>query len=71
MVFGGALPPFGNNNNNDDDNGENNNNANPAARLQAMRAANCIKVLGKGVIKVVHRVDDARENCSLGKRQRK
>ena len=38
-----------------------------ASRLQALRAANCIKILGKGVIKVVHRVDDARENNSLGK----
>ena len=40
-----------------------------ASRLQALRAANCIKILGKGVIKVVHRVDDARENNSLGKCQ--
>lgn len=36
-----------------------------ASRLQALRAANCIKILGKGVIKVVHRVDDARENNTL------
>ena len=36
------------------------------ARLQAMRAASCIRVLGKGVIRVVHRVDEARESCHLG-----
>uniref|UniRef100_A0A0K2U7U6 Uncharacterized protein n=1 Tax=Lepeophtheirus salmonis TaxID=72036 RepID=A0A0K2U7U6_LEPSM len=36
-------------------------------RLQNLRAANGIKVLGSGVIKVVNRVEDARENSSLGK----
>ncbi|CAB4066740.1 unnamed protein product [Lepeophtheirus salmonis] len=34
-------------------------------RLQNLRAANGIKVLGSGVIKVVNRVEDARENSSL------
>ena len=38
------------------------------ARLQTMRAASCIRILGKGVIRVVHRVDDARESCRLGER---
>ncbi len=38
-----------------------------AARIQALRAASCVKVLGKGVIRVVHRVDDAKENNNLGK----
>ena len=37
-----------------------------ANRVQAVRAANCIKILGKGVIRVVQRVDDARENNNLG-----
>ena len=37
------------------------------ARIQAVRAAGCIKLLGKGVIKVVHRIDDARVNNELGK----
>jgi hypothetical protein len=46
---------------------DNNGPRDEAGRLQALRAANCIKVLGKGVIKVVHRVDDARENNILGK----
>eukprot|EP00094_Tigriopus_californicus_P001556 TCALIF_01504-PA protein Name:"Protein of unknown function" AED:0.25 eAED:0.25 QI:198/0.5/0.33/0.66/0.5/0.66/3/0/146 len=36
-----------------------------ATRLQALRAANCLKVLGKGVIRVVHRVEEARESCKL------
>eukprot|EP00095_Tigriopus_kingsejongensis_P010429 maker-scaffold294_size218657-snap-gene-0.18 protein:Tk10429 transcript:maker-scaffold294_size218657-snap-gene-0.18-mRNA-1 annotation:"leucine-rich repeat-containing protein 40 isoform x2" len=36
-----------------------------ATRLQAMRAANCLKILGKGVIRVVHRVEDARESNDL------
>ena len=39
----------------------------PANRIQALRAASCIKLLGKGVIRVVHRVDDAKENNQLGK----
>jgi hypothetical protein len=36
-----------------------------AARIAAFRAASCVKILGKGVIRVVHRVDDARENNNL------
>jgi hypothetical protein len=44
---------------------DNNGPRDEASRLQALRAANCIKILGKGVIRVVHRVDDARENNSL------
>ncbi len=40
--------------------------AEAAARIQALRAASCIKILGKGVIRVVHRVDDAKENNRLG-----
>jgi hypothetical protein len=39
-----------------------------AARIAAFRAASCVKILGKGVIRVVHRVDDARENNNLGKK---
>ena len=46
---------------------DNNSPRDEASRLQALRAANCIKILGKGVIRVVHRVDDARENNTLGK----
>ena len=45
---------------------EDTNRNNAAARIQALRAASCVKVLGKGVIRVVHRVDDAKENNSLG-----
>jgi len=44
---------------------DNNSPRDEASRLQALRAANCIKILGKGVIRVVHRVDDARENNNL------
>lgn len=44
---------------------DNNSPRDEASRLQALRAANCIKILGKGVIRVVHRVDDARENNTL------
>ena len=47
---------------------DNNSPRDEASRLQALRAANCIKILGKGVIRVVHRVDDARENNILGKK---
>ena len=36
------------------------------SRIQALRAASCIKVLGKGVIRVVKRVDAARESNKLG-----
>ena len=43
-----------------------NNQRDEASRIQALRTANCIKILGKGVIRVVHRVDDARENNALG-----
>ena len=43
------------------------NNRNAVSRFQALRAANAVKILGKGVIKVVHRVDDAKENNNLGK----
>jgi len=32
---------------------------------QAMRTARCVKILGKGVVKVVHRCDDAKENHNL------
>jgi len=32
---------------------------------QAMRSARCVKLLGKGVVKVVHRCDDAKENNTL------
>lgn len=32
---------------------------------QAMRTARCVKLLGKGVVKVVHRCDDALENNNL------
>lgn len=34
-------------------------------RRQAMRTARCVKILGKGVVKVVHRCDDAKENHNL------
>ena len=43
------------------------NNRNALNRFQALRAASAVKILGKGVIKVVHRVDDAKENNNLGK----
>ncbi len=36
-------------------------------RRQAMRTARCVRILGKGVVKVVHRCDDAKENNVLGK----
>jgi len=36
-----------------------------SSRMQAVRAANVIKILGKGVIRVVHRIDDAKENSNL------
>ena len=39
---------------------------NAKARIQALRAASCVKILGKGVIRVVRRVDDAKENNNLG-----
>jgi len=34
-------------------------------RRQAMRTARCVKILGKGVVKVVHRCDDAKHNNCL------
>jgi len=34
-------------------------------RRQAMRTARCVKMLGKGVVKVVHRCDAAKENNEL------
>lgn len=34
-------------------------------RRQAMRTARCVKILGKGVVKVVHRCDEAKENNTL------
>merc|ERR1719309_1918553 len=34
-------------------------------RRMAMRTARCVKILGKGVVKVVHRCDDAKENNNL------
>ncbi len=30
------------------------------------RTARCVKILGKGVVKVVHRCDQAKENNTLG-----
>jgi len=54
MVFTGD---FGNDLTNADINDSN--------RRQAMRTARCVKILGKGVVKVVHRCDDAKENENL------
>ncbi len=34
------------------------------------RTARCVKILGKGVVKVVHRCNDAKENSNLGQFQR-
>ena len=34
-----------------------------------VRTARCVKMMGKGVVKVVHRCDDAKENNNLGERQ--
>lgn len=34
-------------------------------RRQAMRTARCVKMMGKGVVKVIHRCDDAKENNNL------
>lgn len=31
-----------------------------------VRTARCVKILGKGVVKVVHRCDEAKENENLG-----
>jgi len=54
MVFSGD---FGNDITNSD--------MNESSRRQAMRTARCVKILGKGVVKVVHRCDEAKENESL------
>lgn len=35
------------------------------ARIQALRSANLVRVSGRGVVRVVRRVDDARENNNL------
>ena len=34
--------------------------------LYLFRTARCVKMLGKGVVKVVHRCDAAKENNELG-----
>lgn len=39
------------------------------ARIQALRSANLVRVSGRGVVRVVRRVDDARENNNLGKQK--
>jgi Leucine-rich repeat (LRR) protein len=36
-----------------------------SSRRQAMRTARCVKMMGRGVVKVVHRCDDAKENNTL------
>jgi len=41
------------------------NNGQEVMSRQAMRTARCVKLLGKGVVKVVHRCDDAKENNTL------
>ena len=66
--LGGGGQTEGGNDNSDGDGGgdENGGGENVGSRLQALRAASCIRVLGKGVIRVVKRVDDARENNNLG-----
>jgi len=40
-------------------------NSQESNRRMAMRTARCVKILGKGVVKVVHRCDDAKENNNL------
>ena len=70
-IGGGQTEGGGGNDNGDGGGGGNDENGggggdNVASRLQALRAASCIRVLGKGVIRVVKRVDDARENNKLG-----
>jgi len=69
-IGGGNTEGGGNGNDNGDGGGdENQENSgggeNLGSRIQALRAASCIKVLGKGVIRVVKRVDAARENNKL------
>ena len=77
MVFGSELNNLngrylgggqteGNDNGDGGGGGDENGGENVGSRLQALRAASCIRVLGKGVIRVVKRVDDARENNNLG-----
>jgi len=38
---------------------------NAATRIQALKATSCVKILGKGVIRIVRRVDDAKESNNL------
>ena len=35
-------------------------------KITNLRTARCVKMMGKGVVKVVHRCDDAKENNNLG-----
>ncbi len=56
MVFGGL---HGRGDGDDGDDGL-------QTRWQELRVANGMKVLGKGVIKVVQRVDEAKANNNLG-----
>ena len=63
MVFG----DFRNNNNNNNNNNGDDETASLQNRWQMMRMASSMKILGRGVIRVVHRVDDAKENQNLGK----
>ena len=64
--LGGGQTEGGNDNGDGGGGGDENGGENVGSRLQALRAASCIRVLGKGVIRVVKRVDDARENNKLG-----
>merc|ERR1712154_725076 len=43
----------------------NNNQLSEYNKRQAQRTARCVKILGKGVVKVVHRCDAAKENQHL------
>ncbi len=47
-------------------NGNNPEAGNAYNRWQMIRMAHCMKVLGRGVIRVINRVDDARRNNILG-----
>ena len=40
-------------------------------KITNLRTARCVKMMGKGVVKVVHRCDDAKENNNLGEISRK
>lgn len=51
----------------DGDFDENRNNA--FARMQALRQASAVKIMGRGVVRVVRRVDDAKENNNLGEKK--